>query len=158
MTQRLSMRLAARSWRPARAFWWSCRLSLALRWGRRSFGAGGTQPCQIPSGWPRRSGSFSPAGWGAQTGGAIGANGGPLVGQSVGAVMPLTNWSLSGGDYRIAHFLGIHAMQALPLIALAFMAIFPAAVASALLLPVAAGWAALTFAVLSRAGAGLPPL
>lgn len=99
------------------------------------------------------------AGWlGAQTGGAIGANGGPLVGQSVGAVMPLTGWSLSGGDYRIAHFLGIHAMQALPLIALAFMAILPAAVASALLLPVAAGWAALTLAALSRAAAGLPPL
>lgn len=56
---------------------------------------------------------------GVQTGGAIGANDGPLVGESVGAVMPLTSWSLSDGDHRIAHFLGIHAMQALPPIAFA---------------------------------------
>ncbi|MGW0520019.1 hypothetical protein [Crossiella sp. NPDC003009] len=35
-----------------------------------------------------------------------------------GPGMPLTGWSLTGGDLRIPHFIGIHAMQALPLLAL----------------------------------------
>ncbi|MGO1052047.1 hypothetical protein [Crossiella sp. CA198] len=35
-----------------------------------------------------------------------------------GPGMPLTGWSLTGGDLRIPHFIGIHAMQALPVLAL----------------------------------------
>lgn len=45
-----------------------------------------------------------------QTGHAVGAAAGHL---------PIFGWNRAGGDLRVAHFFGIHAEQAIPLLALA---------------------------------------
>lgn len=88
---------------------------------------------------------------GGFTGAAISVLGGPHVGgmaSNAGGLPPFF-WSRDGGDLRIAHFLGIHAMQALPLLALL------GAGARAVSLA-AAGWAALTLAVFVLALQGVP--
>lgn len=50
---------------------------------------------------------------------SISVAGGPLIGPAAGGgAVPLFGWSLVAGDLRVAHFFGLHAAQALPLLAL----------------------------------------
>jgi len=59
--------------------------------------------------------TFVLGGW---MGGYMSSQPGHAVGQ-VGGSVPVFGWNRLGGDLRIAHFFGIHAEQAIPLIAVA---------------------------------------
>jgi hypothetical protein len=69
---------------------------------------------------------------------------------SGGATVPLFGWSLRGGDLRPAHFVGIHAEQALPMFGLAVSALAPRR-ATALVWAATIGYVAL-FAALAAWG------
>jgi hypothetical protein len=93
---------------------------------------------------------------GGAFGGALAANGGHSVGAEAGTV-PLFGWNRSGGDLRIAHFVGIHAEQAIPVIAaaaagagLTLRARWAVLLAGSLL------WVALALALYAQAAAGQP--
>ncbi|MET7994889.1 hypothetical protein ABZU76_28730 [Amycolatopsis sp. NPDC005232] len=83
---------------------WSLRLGVLISLAGISLGALMVTPTatQLKS---MQSGAFA---------GMIGAH---SVGvEDGGATMPVTGWSATGGDLRIPHFVGMHALQALPIV------------------------------------------
>lgn len=93
---------------------------------------------------------------GSVQGGVMIAQGAHTVGAPDGGPgLPLVNWSVEAGDLRIAHALGLHGLQVLPLIGYALAA----ARRSALwLAPVAALWLAFLGALHLLAQSGRPLL
>lgn len=82
-----------------------------------------------------------------------------------GPGLPLLGWSTTGGDLRIGHFVGLHALQALPLLALglALLAVRvprlrPEATRSRLVAVAAAAWGALVLLLTWQALRGQPLL
>jgi len=60
-----------------------------------------------------------------------------------GPGLPFLTWSTTGGDLRIPHFIGIHALQLLPLLSILFVRRFTEAVASCVVWVAAGGYASL---------------
>jgi len=78
-----------------------------------------------------------------------------------GAGLPITGWSTEGGDLRIGHFLGIHALQLIPLVALGlillarrFPVLRPEGPRTALVCITAASYGGLVWLVTWQAGRG----
>ena len=93
-------------------------------------------------------------------GGGLGGYMSSQVGHAVGAQgghAPLFGWNRSGGDLRIAHFLGIHAQQAIPIMGL-LIAGFATRTRWLLLGAGTAAYTALTLALFTQALAGRPLL
>jgi len=85
---------------------------------------------------------------------AISTHGGPVVGAR-GPGLPLLGWSTTGGDLRVAHFLGIHAQQLLPLAGAGLATALPMRARPAVWL-VSALYVLLTLAAFAQAMLGLP--
>ncbi|MDF1501931.1 hypothetical protein [Roseisolibacter sp. H3M3-2] len=91
---------------------------------------------------------------GGLLGGYMSAQAGHAVGVEAGH-LPVVGWNRAGGDLRVAHFLGLHVLQAAPL------AVFAAGVLGVrrrgvALAAAAAAWGALTLASFAQAVAGRP--
>lgn len=93
-------------------------------------------------------------------GGGLGGYMGSQPGHSVGVEgghVPMFGWNRSGGDLRVAHFLGIHAEQAIPLLA-AMVAGWSAATRWRVLITGTVAYVAATLAVFIQAVSCAPLL
>ncbi len=97
-------------------------------------------------------------GLGAVVGGILGSGDGHWIGgtPSDAGGLPLFGWSRDGGDLRAAHFLGIHAMQILPLFGVLVSRVSRGATGVVLVWLAALAYAALTIALATQALAGRP--
>jgi hypothetical protein len=76
-----------------------------------------------------------------------------------GPGLPGTGWSTTHGDLRVPHFVGLHAVQALPILAVVIgRRRFPAALRARLIQIAGAGYAALFAILLAQALRGQPLL
>jgi hypothetical protein len=76
-----------------------------------------------------------------------------------GPGLPVVGWSTAGGDYRVGHFIGLHALQALPILALVlirFAGRLSERTKVRLLLVAGLGYAALTVLLSWQAMRGQP--
>ncbi|MEV1175453.1 hypothetical protein [Nonomuraea sp. NPDC049784] len=97
-------------------------------------------------------------------GGFAGIIGGHSVGVvDGGPIMPVTGWNTAGGDLRVTHFIGIHALQVLPLLAILLSLLAgrvpllgAETVRTRLVLVASAGYAGLTGLTLWQALRGQP--
>ena len=85
-----------------KAFAWSLRLGIIITIIGMGLGYLMTSPTAIQM-----------ASW--QAGGAVTAGAHTVGLPDGGAGLPLFNWSTEGGDLRIGHFIGMHALQVIPL-------------------------------------------
>ena len=88
---------------------------------------------------------------------AIALNDGAVVGGTniAGPTLPLFGWSGTAGDLRVAHFIGLHAAQVLPLLGLV-LSIGQAKDARLILVVASMLWLGATVAAMTEAFAGRP--
>ncbi len=79
-----------------------------------------------------------------------------IGGEDGGAGLPALRWSTEHGDNRVAHFLGLHAMQAIPLIALITRRRMSGRPRSIVVAGAAGSYGALFVLLLAQALAGQP--
>jgi hypothetical protein len=95
---------------------------------------------------------------GAGAGAVLSAGDGHWIGgvRSDAGGVPVFGWSRTGGDLRVAHFLGMHALHALPALGLVAARLLPTRAATGLVLSGALAYCAATAFVFQQALNGTP--